>query len=118
MRRNRGGGHSGGGTLRRVSVLDKLVDAASNAEAEVREEFTVEDILIEEGCATGIRDHRQGWQARHRACSRGSSERRSYTHSLRAVRPSVFLNQSLELAANAGHQASTAYQVIELTGSR
>ena len=41
-------------------MLDKLVDAASNAEAEVREEFTVEDILIEEGCATGIRDHGKG----------------------------------------------------------
>lgn len=42
----------------RRTVLDKLlVDAASEAGAEVREEFTVDDILVEDGCAAGIRGH-------------------------------------------------------------
>jgi flavin-dependent dehydrogenase len=40
----------------RRTVLDKiLVDAAAEAGAEVREKFTVEEILIEEGRVTGIR---------------------------------------------------------------
>jgi flavin-dependent dehydrogenase len=39
-------------------VLDKLlVDAASEAGAEVREEFTVEDAVIEDGRVVGIRGH-------------------------------------------------------------
>jgi flavin-dependent dehydrogenase len=42
-------------------VLDKLlVDAASEAGAEVREGFTVEDIVIEEGRVVGIRGHSKG----------------------------------------------------------
>lgn len=45
----------------RRTVLDKLlVDAASKAGAEVREGFTVEDILIEESRVTGIRGHSKG----------------------------------------------------------
>ncbi len=45
----------------RRTVLDKLlVDAASEAGAEVREEFTVTDLVIEEGRVTGIRGHRKG----------------------------------------------------------
>jgi flavin-dependent dehydrogenase len=48
----------------RRTVLDKLlVDAASNAGAEVREEFTVEEILIEDGLVTGIRGHGKGGQS-------------------------------------------------------
>ena len=44
-------------------VLDKLlVDAASEAGAEVREEFTVEDVVIEDGRVTGIRGHGKGGQ--------------------------------------------------------
>lgn len=47
----------------RRTVLDKLlVDAASEAGAEVREEFTVEDVLIEDGRATGIRGRSKGGQ--------------------------------------------------------
>jgi flavin-dependent dehydrogenase len=39
-------------------VLDKLlVDAAADAGAEVREEFTVEDVVIEDGRVVGIRGH-------------------------------------------------------------
>jgi len=42
---------------RRV-VLDKiLVDAAAKAGAEVREGFTVEDVLVEDGAVVGIRGH-------------------------------------------------------------
>ncbi len=42
----------------RRHVLDKLlVDAAADAGAEVREGFTVEEILVEDGRVTGIRGH-------------------------------------------------------------
>lgn len=42
----------------RRTVLDKiLVDAASEAGAEVREGFAVEDILIEDDRVTGVRGH-------------------------------------------------------------
>jgi 2-polyprenyl-6-methoxyphenol hydroxylase-like FAD-dependent oxidoreductase len=44
----------------RRTVLDKLlVDAASEAGAEVREGFTVEEVIIEDGRAAGIRGHRR-----------------------------------------------------------
>jgi flavin-dependent dehydrogenase len=42
----------------RRTVLDKiLVDAASHSGAEVRERFTVEDIVVEDGAVVGIRGH-------------------------------------------------------------
>ena len=42
-------------------VLDKLlVDAASEAGAEVREEFTVEDVVIEDDRVVGVRGHGKG----------------------------------------------------------
>ena len=45
----------------RRTVLDKLlVDAASEAGAEVREGFTVADVVFEDGRVTGIRGHRKG----------------------------------------------------------
>lgn len=45
----------------RRTVLDKLlVDAAAEAGAELREDFTVEQILIEEGRVSGIRGHARG----------------------------------------------------------
>ena len=45
----------------RRTVLDKLlVDAASEAGAEVRDGFTVEDILIEDGRVSGLRGHGKG----------------------------------------------------------
>jgi len=45
----------------RRSVLDKiLVDAAAQAGAEVRERFTVEDIVVEDGTVVGIRGHSEG----------------------------------------------------------
>ncbi|MQA31194.1 MAG: oxidoreductase [Luteitalea sp.] len=47
----------------RRTVLDKgLVDAASEAGAEVREGFTVEDVLSDDGCVVGIRGHGRGGQ--------------------------------------------------------
>ena len=45
----------------RRTVLDKLlVDAAAEAGAEIREGFTVEEILIESGLVVGIKGHAQG----------------------------------------------------------
>lgn len=45
----------------RRTVLDKiLVDAAAEAGAEVREGFTVDDVLIEDGRVAGIKGHHQG----------------------------------------------------------
>lgn len=42
----------------RRTVLDKiLVDAAAEAGAEVRESFTVEDIVVDDGRITGVRGH-------------------------------------------------------------
>jgi 2-polyprenyl-6-methoxyphenol hydroxylase-like FAD-dependent oxidoreductase len=45
----------------RRTILDKLlVDAAAEAGAEVREAFTVEEILTDDGSVTGIRGHSKG----------------------------------------------------------
>jgi 2-polyprenyl-6-methoxyphenol hydroxylase-like FAD-dependent oxidoreductase len=45
----------------RRTVLDSiLVDAAGRAGAEVRERFTVEEVLIEDGTVTGLRGHDDG----------------------------------------------------------
>src|SRR5438132_6292473 len=45
----------------RRTVLDKLlVDAASDAGAEVREGFTVEEIIVEDDRVTGVRGHGKG----------------------------------------------------------
>lgn len=45
----------------RRTVLDKLLlDAASEAGAEVREGFTVSDVVVEDGRVTGVRGHSRG----------------------------------------------------------
>ncbi|MCA1846451.1 MAG: NAD(P)/FAD-dependent oxidoreductase [Actinobacteria bacterium] len=45
----------------RRTVLDKiLVDAAAQAGAEVREAFTVDDVVVEDGIVAGIRGHAPG----------------------------------------------------------
>jgi len=45
----------------RRTVLDKiLVDAANHAGAEVRERFTVDDVVVEDGTVVGIRGHGEG----------------------------------------------------------
>jgi flavin-dependent dehydrogenase len=45
----------------RRTILDKvLVDAAAAARAEVRERFTVSEVLVEDGRVTGIRGHGEG----------------------------------------------------------
>jgi flavin-dependent dehydrogenase len=47
----------------RRTVLDKLlVDAAAESGAEVREGFTVEDLVFEDGRVTGVRGHAKGGQ--------------------------------------------------------
>ena len=61
----------------RRTVLDKLlVDAAAEAGAEVREGFTVEEILVEDGRVTGIRGHGRRRPHRHRARPGGRRRRR------------------------------------------
>ena len=48
----------------RRTILDKLlVDAAAEAGAEIREGFTVEEILIEDGRVAGIKGHSKGGTA-------------------------------------------------------
>ena len=48
----------------RRTILDKvLVDAAVSAGAEVRERFTVEDIVVEDGVVVGVRGHAPGGQS-------------------------------------------------------
>ncbi len=48
----------------RRTILDKLlVDAAAQAGAEVREAFTVDEILVEDGRVTGIRGHSRDGQS-------------------------------------------------------
>lgn len=48
----------------RRTILDKvLVDAAVAAGAELRERFTVEDVVIEDGVVVGIRGHGAGGQS-------------------------------------------------------
>jgi 2-polyprenyl-6-methoxyphenol hydroxylase-like FAD-dependent oxidoreductase len=48
----------------RRTVLDRLlVDAASEAGAEVREGFTVEDVIFEDGRVTGVHGHSKGGQS-------------------------------------------------------
>ena len=45
---------------RRLVLDAMLIDAAVAAGAEFRESFTVEEILVEDGCVTGIRGHAAG----------------------------------------------------------
>jgi 2-polyprenyl-6-methoxyphenol hydroxylase-like FAD-dependent oxidoreductase len=48
----------------RRTVLDKiLVDAAARAGVEVRERFTVEDVVVEDGTVVGVRGHGDGGQS-------------------------------------------------------
>ena len=48
----------------RRTILDKvLVDAAASAGAEVRERFTVEDVVVEDGVVVGVRGHTPGGQS-------------------------------------------------------
>ena len=55
----------------RRTVLDKLlVDAAVEAGAELREGFTVDEVLAADGAVTGIRGHAKG--ARRSPSTRGS----------------------------------------------
>jgi flavin-dependent dehydrogenase len=54
-------GNPGTSYAPRRTLLDKiLVDAASHAGAEVREAFTVEEVVVEDGAVVGIRGHGDG----------------------------------------------------------
>src|ERR1700730_15515655 len=72
----------------RRTVLDKLlVDAASAAGAEVREGFTVEDVVTDDGRVTGIRGHGKDGQTvtEHAGVVVGADGR--YSRIAEAVRP-------------------------------
>jgi 2-polyprenyl-6-methoxyphenol hydroxylase-like FAD-dependent oxidoreductase len=75
----------------RRTVLDKLlVDAASDAGAEVREGFTVEDVVLEDGRVTGIRGHGKDGQTvtEHAGVVVGADGR--YSRVAEAVRPEQY----------------------------
>ena len=72
----------------RRTVLDKvLVDAAGRAGAEVREQFTVDEVLVEDGAVVGITGHdRGGRRVTERARVVVGADGRN-SHVARAVRP-------------------------------
>jgi flavin-dependent dehydrogenase len=83
----------------RRTVLDKLlVDAASEAGAEVREGFTVEDVVIEDGRVTGVRGRSKDGQTvtEHARVVIGADGRHSLV--ARVVRPERY-NEKPQLLA-------------------
>ena len=85
----------------RRTVLDKLlVDAASEAGAEVREAFTVEDIISEDGRVTGIRGHSKDGQTvtEHANVVIGADGR--YSTVAEAVRPEQYNEKPPILSGN------------------
>jgi flavin-dependent dehydrogenase len=75
----------------RRTVLDKvLVDAADDAGAEVRERFTVEDVVVEDGAVVGIRGHGEdGKRVLDRAPIVIGADGRN-SHVARVVRPDQY----------------------------
>ncbi|MEY2431047.1 MAG: hypothetical protein QOC92_772 [Acidimicrobiaceae bacterium] len=75
----------------RRTVLDKiLVDAAAHAGAEVREGFTVEEVVVEDGAVVGIRGHGQdGKTVLERARVVIGADGRN-SHVAKAVRPEQY----------------------------
>ena len=75
----------------RRTVLDKLlVDAASEGGAEVREGFTVQDVVVEDGRVTGVRGHSHGGRTvtEHAQVVIGADGRHSLV--ARAVQPGQY----------------------------
>jgi 2-polyprenyl-6-methoxyphenol hydroxylase-like FAD-dependent oxidoreductase len=84
----------------RRTVLDKiLVDAAAEAGAEVREEFTVEDIVMEDGRVTGVRGRGKGTPSvtEHARVVIGADGRHSIV--AKAVKPEQYQEKPILLAA-------------------
>src|SRR6266540_2739389 len=75
----------------RRTVLDKiLVDAADHAGAEVRERFTLDDVLVEDGTVVGIRGHgERGKPVLERARVVIGADGRN-SHVAKAVRPAQY----------------------------
>jgi flavin-dependent dehydrogenase len=79
----------------RRTILDKLLlDAAAEAGAEIREGFTVEEILFEDGRVTGVRGHTQGGASisEHARIVIGADGRHSLV--AKAVRPEQYNEKS------------------------
>jgi 2-polyprenyl-6-methoxyphenol hydroxylase-like FAD-dependent oxidoreductase len=75
----------------RRTVLDKLlVDAAAEAGAEVREEFTVEEVMVEDGRVTGIRGHDKGGATVTEVASVVVGADGRYSNVAKAVRPEQY----------------------------
>jgi flavin-dependent dehydrogenase len=84
----------------RRTVLDKLlVDAASDAGAEVREAFTIEHVVMEDGRVTGVRGHGKngGTVTEHARVIIGADGRHSLV--ARAVGPEQYNEKPQLLAA-------------------
>jgi 2-polyprenyl-6-methoxyphenol hydroxylase-like FAD-dependent oxidoreductase len=84
----------------RRTVLDKLlVDAASDAGAEVREAFTIEHVIMEDGRVTGVRGHGKngGTVTEHARVIIGADGRHSLV--ARAVGPEQYNEKPQLLAA-------------------
>ena len=83
----------------RRTVLDKLlVDAAAEAGAEVREHFTMEELVVEDGRAVGIKGHsKQGGVIERAAVIVGADGRNSTV--AEAVRPEQYDEKPPLLAA-------------------
>jgi flavin-dependent dehydrogenase len=63
----------------RRTVLDYLlVEAAVAAGAELRERFSVEEIMIKDGCVTGVRGHTAGHDDHGTGSSRGWRRREAF----------------------------------------
>jgi 2-polyprenyl-6-methoxyphenol hydroxylase-like FAD-dependent oxidoreductase len=84
----------------RRTILDKLlVDAAAEAGAEIREGFTVEEILIEDGRVAGIRGHsKRGTAVTERATVVVGADGR-HSRVAEAVRPDQYNEKPPILAA-------------------
>ncbi len=72
----------------RRTILDKiLVDAAARAGAEVRERFTMEELLVEDGSVVGIRGHDEGGRSVDERARVVVGAGGRNTHKTNAVRP-------------------------------
>ena len=81
-------------------MLDKLlVDAAAEAGAEIRQGFTVEEIVIEDGRAVGIKGRSKQRRSGHRACRRHRRRRRPALDGERGGSPEQYREKPPLLAA-------------------
>ena len=93
-----GAGGNGSAYAPRRTILDKiLVDAADRAGAEVREGFTVDEVVVEDGTVVGIRGHGEdGGQVFERARVVIGADGRN-SHVAKAVEPDQYNDKPMLL---------------------